>query len=421
MHKKTKKIALFVILSLSLSPLKVFATDLQDQINSNNQQKNELENQKENIEKLSEGANKELQIIKEKAAAKGIEVTESSVKVQSFQTKIDELQGQIDELQGTMNKAQTDIDAKQKLIEKEEQESQERQDMLGNRLRSYYKNDMNSQTLYVILKSESITDLISNIMNVSKLLNIDQKLLKEIQETKEKLANEKVSLQKQVDKLSEEKAQIKSKQQEQVDAQKEFLDEKNNYEEQMQELQTIEKAKDNVAKSLTQKEKEIEDKIGDIDSYNQDLQNQIDKIFNDINNNPTTDPNISNGEGFLKPAVGGISSYYGPRIHPITGANGFHTGIDIAAENKSNIVASKSGAVVFAGVQSGYGNVVIVDHGGGIQTLYAHCSSILVSYGQKVSRGQMIAKIGSTGNSTGPHLHFEVRVNGVHKDPMNYL
>lgn len=421
MHKKTKMVALFVILSLSLSPLQAFATDLQDQINSNNQQKNELKNQKEDIEKLAEGANKELQIIKEKAAAKGIEVTESNVKVQSFQTKIDELQAQIDELQGTMDKAQIDIDSKQKLIEKEEQESQERQNMLGNRLRSYYKNDMSSQTLKAILKSESITDLISNIVNVSKLLDLDQNLLKKIEETKESLAKEKVSLQAQVDKLSEEKAQIKSKQQEQVDAQKEFLDEKNNYEAQMQELKTIEKAKDNATKSLTQKEKEIEDKIGDIDSYNQDLQDQIDKVFQDINNNPKTDQNISNGEGFLKPAVGGISSYYGPRVHPITGANGFHTGIDIAAANKSDILASKSGTVVFAGVQSGYGNVVIVDHGGGIQTLYAHCSSLLVSYGQKVSRGQIIAKVGSTGNSTGPHLHFEVRVNGEHKDPMNYL
>ena len=188
----------------------------------------------------------------------------------------------------------------------------------------------------------------------------------------------KLALQKEVDKLNEEKEQIKSKQQEQVDAQKEFLDEKNKYEAEMQELGTLEKSKQEAVNSLSQQEKEIQDKIGDLNSYNQGLQDQINKVFDNINNNKgNTNKDISNGEGFLTPAGGNISSYYGPRVHPITGVSGFHTGVDFAASNNSSILASKSGTVVFAGVQSGYGNVVILDHGNGIQTLYAHCSSIL--------------------------------------------
>ena len=402
MHKKTKRVALFLVLSLSLSlsPLKAFAVDKQNEIN-------ELEKQKQNSIKSQESIENDKKETSLKVAGKMDELTASNVKVQSFQTKIDELQGQIDELQGNLDKAQSDIDSKQKLIEKEEQESKERQDMLGNRLRSYYKNDMSSQTLNAILKSESITDLISNIVNISKLLDLDQNLLKKIEETKESLDKEKVSLQTQVDKLSEEKAQIKIKQQEQVSAQKEFVDEKNKYETQMKELKAL--------------EKEQQKKYDDLNVYKVDLQKQIDALFIDINKGGSTDPDISKGESFLTPAGGYISSYYGPRVNPVTKVNGFHTGVDFAASNQSNILASKSGTVVFAGVQSGYGNIVIIDHGGGIQTFYAHCSSFKVATGDAVNRGDVIAYVGSTGNSTGPHLHFEVRVNGVHKDPMNYL
>ncbi|PRR82316.1 murein hydrolase activator EnvC family protein [Clostridium vincentii] len=424
MNKKIKFGAFLVVLSLTLSPLKAFATDLEDQINSNNQQKNELEKRKEEVNNLGDSANKDLQGILEQVESKNIELTASNEKVQAFQTEIDALQGQIDGLQGSTDKAQNDIDSKQELIEKKEQESIERQTMLGNRLRSYYKNDMNSQALYVVLESESITDLISNMINVSKLLNLDEDLINEIKDIQAILDEEKLLSQKEMDKLNKEKEQIKSKQQEQVDAQKGFIDEKNKYEAEMQELATLEKSKEDAVNSLSQQEKEIQDKIGDINSYNQDLQDQINKVFENINNNSNngnTNQDIANGEGFLTPAGGSISSPYGARVHPITGVSGFHTGVDFAASNNSAILASKSGTVAFAGVQSGYGNVVILDHGNGIQTLYAHCSSILISNGQTVSRGETIAKVGSTGNSTGPHLHFEVRVNGKHTNPMNYL
>ena len=116
-----------------------------------------------------------------------------------------------------------------------------------------------------------------------------------------------------------------------------------------------------------------------------------------------------------------ITSPYGGRIHPITGVWSNHGGTDIAAPNGTNILSSNDGVVIFAGYHYSYGNYIIVDHGGGIATLYAHCSRLLAYEGQAVSKGDPIALVGSTGESTGNHLHYEVRVNGVRKNPMDYL
>ncbi len=121
------------------------------------------------------------------------------------------------------------------------------------------------------------------------------------------------------------------------------------------------------------------------------------------------------------PGNGRVSSPFGYRIHPIFHTKKLHTGIDIPASTGSSIVAASSGTVIHSGWLGGYGNVVMIDHGGGIVTLYAHNSSLTVSKGQSVSRGSLIAKAGSTGNSTGPHLHFEVRQNGKYIDPLPWV
>ena len=116
-----------------------------------------------------------------------------------------------------------------------------------------------------------------------------------------------------------------------------------------------------------------------------------------------------------------ISSGYGNRIHPISRRAEFHTGIDIPAPNGTNIVAADSGTVIISGRMGGYGNTVVIDHGNGLSTLYGHNSRNLVAVGDWVNRGDVIARVGSTGVSTGPHLHFEVRHNGRHVNPGSYL
>jgi len=124
---------------------------------------------------------------------------------------------------------------------------------------------------------------------------------------------------------------------------------------------------------------------------------------------------------FVRPVNGRISSPFGYRIHPIFHVRKMHTGVDMSAGMGTPIRAADSGTVVQAGWRGGYGKCVVISHGNGLATLYAHQSVISVSVGDTVKRGQVIGKVGSTGYSTGPHLHFEVRVNGSPIDPMRYL
>jgi murein DD-endopeptidase MepM/ murein hydrolase activator NlpD len=121
------------------------------------------------------------------------------------------------------------------------------------------------------------------------------------------------------------------------------------------------------------------------------------------------------------PVTGRLGDGFGMRVHPISKKRAMHEGIDISAPSGRDIRASASGTVSFAGTKNGYGKTVIINHGSGIKTLYAHASKLLVKNGQKVKKGEVIAKVGSTGRSTGPHLHFEVQVYGTPVDPLKYL
>jgi murein DD-endopeptidase MepM/ murein hydrolase activator NlpD len=122
-----------------------------------------------------------------------------------------------------------------------------------------------------------------------------------------------------------------------------------------------------------------------------------------------------------RPVPGSIVSGFGYRTNPIGGGTGFHSGVDMAASFGTPIRACRAGKVVIASVQGGYGNAVVIDHGGGMGTLYGHQSSMAVVPGQTVQAGTIIGYVGSTGNSTGPHLHFEVRLGGAPVDPVPYL
>lgn len=135
----------------------------------------------------------------------------------------------------------------------------------------------------------------------------------------------------------------------------------------------------------------------------------------------TSNEATTSSSGFVRPVPGAISSGFGVRIHPITGTKRMHNGVDMNASQGDPIRAAKAGTVILASVKGGYGNTVMIDHGGGMVTLYAHQSKIGVSVGQKVAAGTVIGYIGSTGDSTGPHLHFEVRINGNPVNPSKYL
>jgi murein DD-endopeptidase MepM/ murein hydrolase activator NlpD len=142
-------------------------------------------------------------------------------------------------------------------------------------------------------------------------------------------------------------------------------------------------------------------------------------------NKTAKDSNVQVASGFIKPISGRITSPFGWRTHPIFNSRSFHSGIDIGGPNYGEIKASNSGKVIYSGWYGGYGKVVIIEHGivngKPITTLYAHMSSIKVANGQHVSKGQVVGYEGTTGYSTGPHCHFEVRVNGQPNNPLNYI
>jgi murein DD-endopeptidase MepM/ murein hydrolase activator NlpD len=135
----------------------------------------------------------------------------------------------------------------------------------------------------------------------------------------------------------------------------------------------------------------------------------------------TPEPIQAQRARLLWPTSGTITSRFGWRIHPIFRTREFHTGLDIATRWGSPVLAARSGVVRFVGWRSGYGQMIVLDHGGGLETTYSHLSSAVVSPGETVTRGQLIGRIGNSGWSTGPHLFFEVRKNGVAVDPTPYL
>jgi murein DD-endopeptidase MepM/ murein hydrolase activator NlpD len=133
------------------------------------------------------------------------------------------------------------------------------------------------------------------------------------------------------------------------------------------------------------------------------------------------DPSGAAPGALIRPVPGAISSGFGPRVHPIYGTVKMHNGVDMNAGYGEPIRAAAAGTVIFSGVKGGYGNTVMIDHGGGMVTLYAHQSTLAVSVGSRVDGGLTIGYVGSTGTSTAPHLHFEVRIDGSPVDPVPYL
>ena len=195
-------------------------------------------------------------------------------------------------------------------------------------------------------------------------------------------------------------------------------------------VETVKAELEDARTELQDKQSELETK--QVELQQKTVQSQIDQQVADLRrqeeankkNDPSYDAGKDNGAtGSMMwpcPSCHTITSEFGWRYHPIYHTQKYHSGVDIGASYGASIVAADGGTVITAGAVSGYGNCVVINHGNGITTLYGHMSSIAVSSGQKVSKGQTIGYVGSTGNSTGPHLHWEVTVNGVRQNPLNY-
>ena len=316
-----------------------------------------------------------------------------------------EIDAQISVVQAEIDRFQAQIDEKVAQIEQNEAELdrltielQLENESYNERVKQTVKNGDVSY-LEMMLNAKSPEDLLMRMSVMKQMVKYDNKVLEQIEASMAEI--EELQLQ-----LNEEKAEVVALREEQ-DAKKAVLD---GYRAESQAI--IDELQKNIDAFEAQYEaaKKAEE------------QARAAATAAARSGNYQVPANFVGGQFMWPSNTTLVTSPYGYRIHPVTGRQRFHSGIDIGAAYGTNIYAANSGTVVVSGYNTGgYGNYVVINHGGGYATLYAHCSSLLVSAGQQVSRGQVIAKCGSTGMSTGPHIHFEIQYNGSTTNPMQYF
>lgn len=345
----------------------------------------EVQNQKKTVDKKISDLNKEKKSQEQKLKSVKEQKEEIEAAQKQEQQKYDKLVSEIEELKRSI----AELD---KSIEASEKEYNEKLELLKVRLRVMYEN---SDYTYIdtLAQSKSVIDFFERLELMSTISKKDKEIVESIKQAKQDI---------------EYKKQLVVGQKEQVQLKAD------------ESLKTIGNLSATRA-SLDDQIKEINTRLKKIEQEEDKLISQSNALVNQIKNLQKSGSYAGGSMTWPCPSSKTISSYYGNRLHPILKKYKMHTGIDISANQGASIVAANKGTVIMAGWQSGYGYTVVVDHGGGITTLYAHCSKILVSVGQSVKAGETIAKVGSTGMSTGPHLHFEVRKNGATTNPLNYV
>ena len=252
--------------------------------------------------------------------------------------------------------------------------------------------------LGIILSADSFSDMLTRTELIGDIVEGDRALMRTLAETRSSIEQKKKS-------IDDARAQ-------QAQAKKNLVAKKSSLETQYKEANSL-------IKSLNMEAHEYEKALNEAEKAQEQARAELKKLLSSSGSNSST---YVGGDFRWPTKATYITSYYGSRKDPITKKSSFHTGIDIGASQGSEIYAANSGKVIVAGWSSkGYGNYVVVDHGGGKSTLYAHMSKIKTSKGATVSKGDVIGLVGSTGWSTGPHLHFEILINGNHTNPMNYF
>lgn len=302
-----------------------------------------------------------------------------SERLAEVESQINEKQPAVDKLNAEVSAANSRIVKTEKDISNKKQEMKNREDGLNERLRVMYKNG-SVGFIDVLLGSNSISEFISNLEMIQRIYKNDREVL-------ETLKKEEKELEELSKKLKEDKAVL--------DAKKAELDAE------MKELNGLKAELEAAEDKLLEEAEALKDKIASI-------------------TNPDSD---YGGGAFVWPAPASryVTSPFGWRIHPIYGTWKFHSGIDIGAAGGTNVLAAANGTVILSQWYGGYGNCIMIDHGGGIVTLYGHMSKRIASVGQKVSAGSVIGKVGSTGVSSGDHLHFEVQKGGEFMNPLDYV
>lgn len=351
----------------------------------------ELEQRQQELEEISrkiEDRQRQLEQVKqkEKTVANQLNVLEAD---------IEKTEAEIEYLDKKLSVLGTEINLVSSDLQKAEANLAERTDIFNQRLKEIYMQGELSY-LEVLLDASSITDFLTRFDFLQKILEQDASLLKEIEQQRQYIATRKVEL--ETRQIQVEKVKLDN------EAKQAYL------KQQSQE-------KEKLLNSIQAQKEAYEQALDELEATSRELERIIREL-------QARQPRAPQGTGkMIVPLAShnGISSDYGMRTHPILKVRRLHTGIDFAAPQGTPVRAAQSGEVIFTGWMGGYGRVVVIDHGGGISTLYAHLSAINVGEGQKVSKGDKIGAVGSTGWSTGPHLHFEVRENGTPVNPHKYI
>ena len=334
-------------------------------------ERNEIQNQMDEANGQLEGVQNDLSENLQQIQKLDERISESEQELNGLNSQIEELQTSMEEVENNLKKVEDAYNSQKKLLD--------------NYLIAVQESD-ETEYLDVLLSSKSISEFLSSYFLISELASYEMDLLDDMQAKKDEINLSKEKLENDKKSLSEIKA---------------------NQTKTARVLENTRSVRENLIAKLSDKEKEIQ---AQIDEYN----NRFDEINREIlalAQGSIAAEYIGGELAWPVPGYTVITSKYGMRTHPITGVYKLHTGVDIRAPRGANFIAANDGIVTKASYNSAYGNMVIIDHGGGVSTLYAHGDEILVEVGQTVKRGDPILKVGSTGYSTGPHAHFEVRLN----------
>ena len=350
---------------------------------------------------LADDLEEQLQDLQEKAAQQQEITNEAQARVENLSEKLRVLQEEVDaatseynDVKGRLDKVQSDIYENTELLNKTEKELKVKNKKLAKRVRDIY---INGQISYVdvLFGAKDFSDFLTRMDILKRIIKHDYDLIMKVKADREIVMNTKA-------KLEKDKADVELLVADAEIKQKNMLDKK--------QAQQVLLDKAEYDRDVSQQAYE------EIMAASEEITRMIQR------SQMVGGSYVAGGSGaMIWPLNGPITSEFGWRTHPIFGTQRYHSGLDIGGDYGLPIAAAASGTVIHSGWISGYGYTVIIDHGGGITTLYGHNESLLVGEGESVSQGQTIAMCGSTGNSTGPHCHFEVRENGEPVSPYSYL
>lgn len=349
-----------------------------------------LEKQKDEVSDKLNQTNVKLEYVQD-------ELSDTLLKVQQAQDKVMQYEQEMQEQQSQINILQTSINDSLNKLVLASQDYNAKKDILAKRLVAMYEAG-DTEYLDVLVKSSNIIDFVSRLYIIEEMAAYDSELINQVKIEKEN---------------------IETTQNQLETAQKQIKEVKAKNEQTSIVLTNMQTLQANYAKQLTDNEKKLQEQITAYKKEQAEIEAQI-----QASTNYNVNIQYTGGEMLWPVAASGtvITSNFGMREHPIQGIVKQHTGLDIAgAPIGTPIVAALDGVVTYAGWLGGYGNCVMINHGNGVVTLYGHGNKVVTTVGKQVKQGEIIMEVGSTGNSTGPHCHFEVRINGQYTNPLNYV